>query len=53
MKEKTNWSEREKELKKLLDKHRSKDKTFDCLVPVSGGKDGSYVAYNLKYKYIT
>ena len=45
------WSSREKQLKKLLDKHRSKDKSFDCLVPVSGGKDGSYVAYNLKYKY--
>lgn len=24
---------------------------FDCIVPVSGGKDGSYVAHNLKYKY--
>ena len=24
---------------------------FDCVVPVSGGKDGSYVAYNLKNKF--
>ena len=24
---------------------------FNCLVPCSGGKDGSYVAYNLKHKY--
>ena len=23
---------------------------FQCIVPVSGGKDGSYIAYNLKYK---
>ena len=42
---------REKELIDLLDKHRSKEGNFDCLVPVSGGKDGSYVAYNLKHKY--
>ena len=25
--------------------------SFNCLVPCSGGKDGSYVAYNLKHKY--
>ena len=45
------WDSREQELIKLLDKHRSKVGGFDCLVPVSGGKDGSYVAYNLKHKY--
>ena len=45
------WASRELKLKKLLDEHRRIDGHFDCLVPVSGGKDGSYVAYNLKYKY--
>ena len=45
------WASRKKELEKLLDKHRRNDGDFDCLVPVSGGKDGSYVAYNLKHKY--
>ena len=45
------WDVREKELVNLLDKHRRSDGHFDCLVPVSGGKDGSYVAYNLKHKY--
>lgn len=45
------WAPRELKLKKLLDEHRRTDGHFDCLVPVSGGKDGSYVAYNLKYKY--
>ncbi|SNZ20129.1 N-acetyl sugar amidotransferase [Cohaesibacter gelatinilyticus] len=44
------WASREQELLKLLDKHRGQG-DFDCLVPVSGGKDGSYVAYNLKHKY--
>ena len=50
-KKKISWNKREIELKDLLDKHRSKNGEFDCLVPVSGGKDGSYVAYNLKHKF--
>jgi len=50
-KENLNWPEREKELEILLDKHRKDDGSFDCLVPCSGGKDGSYVAYNLKHKH--
>lgn len=45
------WASRQKELEQLLDKHRRSDDGYDCLVPVSGGKDGSYVAYNLKHKY--
>jgi len=45
------WMPREDELIKLLDKHRSKTGGFDCIVPVSGGKDGSYVAHTLKSKY--
>lgn len=45
------WGAREKELEELLAKHRRDDGEFDVLVPVSGGKDGSYVAYNLKHKY--
>src|SRR5438045_167127 len=45
------WGARQQELARLLDKHRRSDGTFDCLVPASGGKDGSYVAYNLKHKY--
>lgn len=45
------WSSRERELHELLAKHKRTDGRFDCIVPVSGGKDGSYVAYNLKHKY--
>lgn len=45
------WSARQKELDVLLAKHRSKNGGFDCIVPVSGGKDGSYVAYTLKHRY--
>jgi len=45
------WSVRQNELTKILDEHRSTDGSFDCVVPVSGGKDGSYVAYQLKHNY--
>lgn len=45
------WRSREQELQKLLLKHRSTKAEFECLVPVSGGKDGSYVAHTLKYRY--
>src|SRR3990167_4496325 len=45
------WSVRQAELQELLNKYRSKNGNFDCIVPVSGGKDGSYVAYTLKNKY--
>jgi N-acetyl sugar amidotransferase len=45
------WNARQVELGNLLNKHRRNDGEFDCLVPCSGGKDGSYVAYNLKHKY--
>ncbi len=45
------WNPRAKELEDLLAKHKSTNGNFDCIVPVSGGKDGSYVAYTLKHKY--
>lgn len=50
-KKKVDWAARQEELKVLLEKHRSKTGNFDCVVPVSGGKDGSFVAYTLKHKY--
>jgi len=45
------WKNREEELLKLLDKYRSKDGNYDCIVPGSGGKDSAYQAHVLKYKY--
>lgn len=45
------WDEREKKLKDLLDRYRSKDGSYDCIVPGSGGKDSGYVAHQLKYVY--
>ena len=45
------WEKREEELLKLLDQHRSKDGSYDCIVPGSGGKDSAYQSHVLKYKY--
>ena len=49
LKKKINWKKREEELLRLLDKHRSKTNKNDIIVPCSGGKDGSWVAHQLKF----
>lgn len=49
--EKIDWVQREKELQELCNKHRSKDGSYDCIVPGSGGKDSIFVSHVLKYKY--
>ncbi len=46
-----NWGKRQEELKILLGKYRSTNGGFDCVVPCSGGKDGSSIAYRLKHIY--
>ncbi len=45
------WKERDFELRKLCDRFRSRNSSYDCLVPGSGGKDSFYAAHMLKYKY--
>lgn len=46
-----NWDERDNQLQELCDRFRSKDGSYDCVVPGSGGKDSFYAAHILKYKY--
>ena len=50
-KESIDWEKREEELLELLDRYRSKDGSYDCIVPGSGGKDSAYQAHILKYKF--
>lgn len=45
------WDKREKMLREFLSQYRRKDGNYDCVVPVSGGKDSCFVAHQLKYKY--
>ena len=51
VKEQIDWEAREKELVKLLDKHRRSDGGYDCICPGSGGKDSGFASHLLKYKY--
>ena len=42
-----NWEERIKNLQNLLNQHKSIN-YYDCMLPMSGGKDSTYQAYLLK-----
>lgn len=48
---KIDWTMREKELVELCNRHRKNNGEYDVIVPCSGGKDGGFVAHQLKYKY--
>ncbi|MCW8895337.1 N-acetyl sugar amidotransferase [Sulfurimonas sp.] len=45
-KEEIDWKSRGKELDKILDTFRSKG-DYDCLIPVSGGKDSTWQVYTM------
>ena len=48
-----NWDEREKEFKKIINHYKLPEGElgYDCLIPVSGGKDSTYQAYVMKEIY--
>jgi N-acetyl sugar amidotransferase len=48
---KIDWAQREAELVDLCNRFRKNNGEYDVIVPCSGGKDGSFVAHQLKYKY--
>ncbi|MCO6050166.1 N-acetyl sugar amidotransferase [Mesorhizobium sp. RP14(2022)] len=45
------WDRRRHELQVLCDKYRSRNGSYDCLVPGSGGKDSFYQSWMLKYEF--
>ncbi|MBI1888693.1 MAG: N-acetyl sugar amidotransferase [Candidatus Spechtbacteria bacterium] len=46
LKDTIDWTAREKEFLELVDAHRGKNgANYDCVIPVSGGKDSHYQAY--------
>ena len=47
----TDWAARDRELIALCNRHRKGNGEFDVIVPVSGGKDGGFVAHQLKHVY--
>ena len=51
-KKKIDWEERAKLLEKVFDRYRSKDgSNYDCIIPVSGGKDSHFQTYIVKEVY--
>src|SRR6266852_5233271 len=49
------WPGRERKLREMLgeykDRQRKKGNPFDCIIPVSGGKDSHFQVYTVKEKY--
>ncbi|MFC1954045.1 N-acetyl sugar amidotransferase [Chloroflexota bacterium] len=49
LREQIDWAARKKELGTTLEKYRSKDgSNYDCIIPVSGGKDSTFQTYIIK-----
>ena len=44
------WKNKERELNKIFDKHKNSN-YYDCLLPISGGKDSTFQSYVLTKKY--
>lgn len=52
LKEKIDWKQRKEELKEILEKYRNKNNSgYDCVIPVSGGKDSHYQTYVIKEEF--
>ena len=47
-KKKINWKLRETKFRKLVKITKNKNKIYDCVIPVSGGKDSQYQAWMMK-----
>lgn len=45
------WDARRKEFLTYIDRFRPKEGPYDCIVPWSGGKDSSAIAYRLKFDF--
>ena len=50
-KKEIDWQERERRLIGLCERFRSRNGSYDCVVPGSGGKDSFYAAHILRHKY--
>lgn len=45
------WDERRYELEQICDRYRSRNGSYDCVVPGSGGKDSFFASHILKYEF--
>ena len=52
VKDTTNWDLRRKELAEIFEKFKNKDgSNYDCVIPVSGGKDSTFQTYVVKEEF--
>jgi N-acetyl sugar amidotransferase len=50
--EEVNWARRDSSFRRLMDEYRSHDgSNYDCIIPVSGGKDSYYQTHLIKNVY--
>jgi N-acetyl sugar amidotransferase len=49
-KDRSDWDARRAEFLELVEPYRSQDGGWDCIVPWSGGKDSSTIAYRLRFE---
>lgn len=45
------WAARRREFLDYIERYRAKQGSYDCIVPWSGGKDSSYIAWRLKFEF--
>jgi len=45
------WEARKREFLEIVEPYRSRNGNYDCVVPWSGGKDSSAIAWHLKYEF--
>ena len=45
------WDARRREFLAIVEPYRSRDGNYDCIVPWSGGKDSSAIAWRLKFEF--
>lgn len=50
-KKRIDWDDRRKQFGEYIERLRPKSGGYDCIVPWSGGKDSSYIAYRLKFEF--
>jgi N-acetyl sugar amidotransferase len=50
-KNRIDWDGRRAEFARLIEPYRSTDGRWDCIVPWSGGKDSSTIAFRLKHEF--
>ena len=52
VKDSIDWGKKREELKQIFEKYKSKDgSNYDCIIPVSGGKDSHYQTYVITQEF--